>query len=51
MKYDRVSFSAKPGEITKIVFTNSDDLPQNLIVCKPAYLFLDLINGPNPLDA
>ena len=36
MKYDRVSFSAKPGEILKIVLKNPDDLPHNLIVCKPA---------------
>ena len=36
MKYDRVSFSAKPGEILKIVLNNPDDLPHNLIVCKPA---------------
>ena len=36
MKYDRVSFSAKPGEILKIVLRNPDDLPHNLIVCKPA---------------
>lgn len=50
MKYDQVSFYAKLGEIPKIVLNNLDDLPQNLIVCKPAYLFLDLINGPNPLD-
>ena len=36
MKYDRVSFSARPGEILKIVLRNSDDLPHNLVVCKPA---------------
>jgi len=36
MKYDRVSFSAKPGEILKITLKNPDDLPHNLILCKPA---------------
>ena len=36
MKYDRVSFSAKPGEILRIILKNPDDLPHNLIVCKPA---------------
>ena len=32
MKYDRVSFSAKPGEILKITLKNPDDLPHNLIL-------------------
>ena len=36
MKYDRVSFSAKPGDILRIILKNPDDLPHNLIVCKPA---------------
>ena len=36
MKYDRISFSAKPGEILKITLKNPDDLPHNLILCKPA---------------
>jgi azurin len=36
MKYDRVSFSAKPGEIIRITLKNPDDLPHNLVVCKPA---------------
>jgi azurin len=36
MKYDRVSFSAKPGEILRISLNNPDDLPHNLVVCKPA---------------
>jgi hypothetical protein len=36
MKYDRVSFSAKPGEIIRITLKNTDDLPHNLVVCKPA---------------
>lgn len=36
MKYNRVSFSAKPGEILKINLKNPDDLPHNLVLCKPA---------------
>ena len=36
MKYNRVSFSAKPGEILKITLKNPDDLPHNLVLCKPA---------------
>ena len=36
MKYDLPSFSVKPGEKVKIVFKNPDDLPHNLILCKPA---------------
>jgi len=35
MKYNRVSFSAKPGEILKITLKNPDDLPHNLVLCKP----------------
>ena len=35
MKYDRTSFSAKPGEIIRIILKNPDDLPHNLILCKP----------------
>ena len=81
MKYDRASFSAKPGEILKIILKNPGDLPHPQIVFKPAnsnkndkgrkspnrwrfenprqgnerqgqdqaYLFLDLINGPNQI--
>jgi azurin len=36
MKYDRASFSAKPGEIIRIILKNPDDLPHNLVICKPA---------------
>ena len=36
MKYDLPSFSVKPGEKIKILFKNPDDLPHNLILCKPA---------------
>ena len=35
MKFDRASFSVKPGEIIRITLKNPDDLPHNLVVCKP----------------
>ena len=36
MKYDRSSFSVRPGEIIRIILKNPDDLPHNLVLCKPA---------------
>lgn len=36
MKYDRASFSVKPGEIIRITLKNPDDLPHNLVLCNPA---------------
>ena len=35
MKYDRVKFSVPPGEDVIITLQNEDELPHNLVLCKP----------------
>ena len=35
MKYDEDDFTVRPGQAVKLVFTNGDDLPLNLVFCQP----------------
>ena len=35
MRYDRSEFSASPGEKVTLHFENGDDLPHNVVICKP----------------
>ena len=35
MKYDRKVIVAKPGEKLKLVFENLDEMPHNIVFCKP----------------
>ncbi len=35
MKYDDTEFTVRPGQPIEIVFQNGDDLPHNLVFCKP----------------
>jgi azurin len=36
MKYDRPVIIAKPGSQLKIVFRNNDEMPHNIVFCRPA---------------
>lgn len=36
MKYDRPVIVAKPGSQLKIVFRNNDEMPHNIVFCRPA---------------
>ena len=36
MRYDLDSFRVSPGEKVKLTLQNSDDMPHNLVICKPA---------------
>ena len=35
MRYDLDSFRVSPGEKVKLTLQNSDDMPHNLVICKP----------------
>lgn len=35
MKYDRPVIKAKPGSQIKLVFQNNDEMPHNIVFCKP----------------
>ncbi len=35
LQFDLVRFNAKPGEMLKLIFSNSDDMSHNLLITKP----------------
>ena len=48
MKYDTAEIIASPGDELKITLENTDDLPHNLIICKPRHRHRR--NGQRPDD-
>jgi azurin len=36
MRYDQVRFTVGPGSKVKLVLRNNDDMPHNLVLCKPS---------------
>jgi azurin len=35
MKYDRIEFVAAPGQTVQLTLSNHDEMPHNLVVCRP----------------
>jgi azurin len=44
MRYDQSEFTASPGEKVTLHFENGDDLPHNVVICKPGTDTLALSN-------